>query len=213
MNTFVKTIAGTALTLAFATQGQAMEFKTNGIMTHPSQGEKVQVEGAAARMAIHDDGMFVNFETSGLTPGNVHTLWFVVVNDPAACETVPCTAKDVLKRTQAVTADVGYAGGVIVGEDGAASFNWHQAEGDLSGGWFGNGMIEASAAEIHLVVNDHGPVIEGRVDQMLATYRDGCTEESIPAPMPAAARAQGEAGPNQCRLMQFTIFQPATPES
>ena len=26
--------------------------------------------------------------------------------------------------------------------------------------------------------------------------------------MPHAARAQGEAGPNQCRLMQFAIFKP-----
>ena len=199
----------TLIAAALATPLVAGDMETSQVITHPSQGDKTVVEGAMARMNRYEDGVFVNFDTSGLTPGNVHTLWFVVVNDPASCETQPCTAKDVLKRTDAVSADVGYGGGVIVGADGTASFNWHQSEGALSGGWFTAGMKEADDAEIHLVVNDHGPVLEGRVDTMLSTYRDGCMEKSIPAPMPAAARAQGEEGPNTCRLMQFSIFRPS----
>ena len=208
-----RTTAMALVAAALATQVSGGEMETSKVITHPSQGDKMEVAGATARMIRHEDGVFVNFDTSGLTPGNVHTLWFVNINDPASCETQPCTAKDVLKRTDAVSADVGYAGGVVVGADGTASFNWHQSEGALSGGWFTAGLIEADNSEIHLVVNDHGPVLEGRVDQMLATYRDGCTDESIPGPMPATARAQGEAGPNACRLMQFAIFQPSAPES
>jgi hypothetical protein len=41
----------------------------------------------------------------------------------------------------------------------------------------------------------------------------GCLEESIPAPFPATARASGEPGPNQCRLVQFAQFLPSAPES
>lgn len=164
-------------------------------------------------MATHDDGIFVNIDTNSLTPGNVHTLWLVVINNPGACEGENCTSKDVLKRSDIVDSDVGYAGGVIVDETGNARFAYHQSEGALNGGWFGAGLEASEAAEVHLVINDHGPVIEGRVDQMLATYRDGCTDESIPAPMPDTARAQGEAGPITCRLMQFAIFKPEAPQS
>ena len=183
------------------------------VKTHPSQGEPAIVDGAEARMAMDDDGLFVSLKTDGLTPGNVHTLWLVVINDPVACETSPCTSKDVLKRSDIVSSDVGYAGGVIVDDEGYAEFAWHQEEGDLTGGWFGNGLQNLHSAEVHLVVNDHGPLLPGREAAMLSTYRDGCTDESIPAPMPATARAQGEPGPNTCRLMQFAIFSDVAPES
>ena len=206
------TLTAAALALT-ASATLADEVRTAPVKSHPSQGDVKVVEGATARLAAHDSGVFVNIDTNALTPGNVHTLWLVVINNPAACEGENCTSKDVLKRSDIVDSDVGYAGGVIVDENGNARFAYHQDEGALNGGWFGAGLKASDAAEIHLVINDHGPAIDGRVDQMLATYRDGCTDESIPAPMPDTARAQGEAGPNQCRLMQFAIFKPEAPAS
>ena len=204
----------TIATLALGTSALAGPAETSKVITHPSQGDKTEVKGATARLIRHDGGIFANFETKGLTPGHVHTIWFVVVNDPAQCETpFACTAKDVLKRSDTVVSDVTGGAGVLVGADGAASFNWHQSEGPLPGGWFGAGLIEADKAEIHLVINDHGPLIEGRAFDMLTSYRDGCTDESIPAPMPATARASGEAGPNTCRLVQFSIFKAPQPAS
>ena len=201
-----------ALSLA-ASASFAADVRMAPVKSHPSQGDVEVVQGATARLATHDEGIFVNIDTNALTPGNVHTLWLVVINNPADCEGENCTSKDVLKRSEIVDSDVGYAGGVIVDENGDARFAYHQDEGPLNGGWFGAGLKASDAAEIHLVINDHGPVIEDRVGRMLATYRDGCTDESIPAPMPDAARAQGEAGPNQCRLMQFAVFKPEAPAS
>ena len=128
---------------------------------------------------------------------------------PDACEGSPCTSKDVLKRTEIVEADIGYLDGVIVGNDGAAQFNGFQATGTLEVAWFNHGFEATEGVEIHLVVNDHGPVIDGMIGEMLTTYRAGCTDESIPAPMPESARAQGSPGPNACRLVQFSIFEPA----
>ena len=212
MTNFFKT-ATMALLLGGTAAPTFAETLTAGMKTHPSQGDVTPVQGAGARISRDADGMFVSVETTGLTPGNVHTLWFVVINDPASCETEPCTGKDVLKRSDIVQSDVGYAGGVIVGDDGAARFAWRQDEGPLSGGWFGAGLANVAGSEIHLVINDHGPVIEGRTAEMLGTYRDGCRDDSIPAPMPATARVQGEPGPNTCRLMQFTIFAPEVPSS
>ena len=200
------TALSTLAALTLGTAAMAGPAETAKVITHPSQGDKTVVEGAMARLVRHDTGIFANFETKGLTPGHIHTIWFVVVNDPAQCETpFACTAKDVLKRSDAVTSDVTGGAGVIVAEDGSATFNWQQSEGDMNG-WFGAGLIEADEAEIHLVINDHGPLIEGREFEMLNTYRDGCMDQSIPKPMPDAARASGDAGPNTCRLVQFSIF-------
>ena len=193
--------------------------------THPSQGEVSVVEGSLARQLTYENGMFVNVDTSGLTPGNVHTLWFVAINNPAGCfdpsaveakkkaNAEDCNSFDVLKRTDIVDSDVGYGGGLIVGADGKASFSWHQPTGALTNAWFGNGLKSSEQAEIHLVINDHGPAIDGRVADMLATYRDGCSDDSIPAPMPDTARADGKAGPNSCRLVQFTVIKASNQSS
>lgn len=212
-----------ALTAALcaATAAQAQSPRTTELKTHPSQGEVTVVEDAVVRQIAHENGMFVNIDTNGLTPGHVHTLWFVSINNPAGCfdpdavaakrkaRAEDCTSFDVLKRTAMTDADVGYAGGVVVGKDGTASFSWHQSIGELNAAWFGNGMKSSQQSEIHLVINDHGPVIEGRVGDMLSTYRDGCKDESIPKPMPSTARADGKAGPNTCRLVQFAVFKAA----
>ncbi len=201
-------LLGTVLLIGTsAVQGDVL--RSTAVKTHPSQGAVSVVSQAKSRMQADDKGIFVAMNTTGLTPGHIHTLWLVTINDPEACDTSPCTSKDVLKRTEAVKADVGYAGGIIVSGDGVGNFAAYQSVGALNGAWFKDGLQRTDDVEVHLVVNDHGPVIEGQAANMLSTYRGGCTNESIPAPMPASARAQGTPGPNQCRLVQFSIFEPA----
>ena len=41
---------------------------------------------------------------------------------------------------------------------------------------------------------------------MLASYRGGCTDESLSKRAPQSAIADGEPGPNTCKLVQFAIF-------
>jgi hypothetical protein len=41
---------------------------------------------------------------------------------------------------------------------------------------------------------------------MLNTYRGGCSDDSLPPPFPDSAKADGEAGPNACRLIQDAVF-------
>ncbi|MEO0822896.1 MAG: hypothetical protein AAF074_21020 [Pseudomonadota bacterium] len=219
MNRFLLA-AVAAMTFAGIHPGTASAdpIRTATVNTHPSQGAVTEVAGANAALLTHEDGVFVSFDTNALTPGHVHTLWLVVINNPAACydadavaagtKKAPedCNSRDVLLRSDAVRSDVGFAGGVIVGEDGMARFAYHQPEGALTGGWFGAGLEQSDTAEVHLVVNDHGPLIAGRERAMLTSYRDGCKDDSIPGPMPAAARVDGAAGPNVCRLVQTAVF-------
>ncbi len=197
--------SATAIAPAAADEGIA-SFKAT-MKSHPSQGDVRRIDGATAALMTTAAGAFVSVSTSGLTPGNVHTVWFVAINDPAACETSPCKTLDVLKRTAMTKSDVGFADGLIVGADGTAEFAGHVPVGDLRGAWFENGYQQAQTAEIHLVIQDHGPLISELAEEMTTSYRGGCTDESLPPPVPDTARADGTPGPNTCRMVQFTIFE------
>ena len=137
---------------------------------------------------------------------NAYTFWFVVINQPKACENSPCNAKDVLKRTSVTKADVGYGDGLIAGPDGKGQFTTFRPLGALPRAWLGTGFNDPWASEIHLVINDHGPLIAGREAEMTGTYRGGCTDQSIPGIFPSTAKADGAAGPNSCKLVQDVIF-------
>ena len=179
---------------------------TNHVETHPSQGDVRVIDNAKATLVMTKSGAFANIETSELVPGNAYTLWFVVINEPSACENSPCNANDVLKRTSMTKADVGYGDGLIAGNDGKGHFTTFRSLGELPQAWLGTGFTDPWASEIHLVVHDHGPVIAGREAEMTGTYRGGCTEESLPGIVPATAKADGSVGPNGCKLVQDVIF-------
>ena len=179
---------------------------TNHVETHPSQGDVRVIEGAKATLVMTKQGAFASVETSELVPGNAYTFWFVAINKPEACENSPCNAKDVLKRTSMTKADVGYGDGLIAGPDGKGQFTTFRPLGELPQAWLGTGFMDPWAAEVHLVVHDHGPLIPGREAEMIGTYRGGCTDESLPDIVPATAKADGTVGPNSCKLVQDVIF-------
>lgn len=166
------------------------------------------VEGAYATLNTNANGASFTFHAAQLNPGHVYTVWFVAIDAPENCATSPCTAAaDVLGNTQGVQANITYAAGHVVGASGQATFAGFIPAGDMPDGWFDNDFSNPLGAEIHLVLNDHGPMIPGLVSNMLHTYRGGCTDESLPPPFPATAKADGIPGPNTCRLYQVAIFQ------
>jgi hypothetical protein len=166
------------------------------------------VEGAHATLNTNANGASFTFHATQLNPGHVYTVWFVAINAPENCATSPCTAPaDVLGNTEGVQANITYGAGHVVGESGQATFAGFIPAGDMSNGWFGTPFTNPLGAEIHLVLNDHGPKIAELVSNMLHTYRGGCTDESLPPPFPATAIADGIPGPNTCRLYQVAIFQ------
>jgi hypothetical protein len=194
------------LTFAQAAATDA-EIQTKPIETHPSQGQVRTIDGAEATLVTTADGVFAHFDTRELTPNRVYTLWLVVINEPTACETSPCSPPDVLERTERTRSDVIYGDGVIATSrrDRLVAF---QPVGKAPNGWFGYGLQSPETAEVHLILNDHGQLVPGMAPTMVNTYRGGCTDASIPAAFPATARADGEAGPNACRLIQDVIFEP-----
>jgi hypothetical protein len=207
-------VVGLLLAFALAVSSAAQEdtetihHSTAAVHTHPLQGDVREIEGAEAELFATEDGITMSFRTNGLEEGHVYTAWVVMINTPEACAATPCEASDILGNTDAVQSEITYGDGIIVGEDGIGNFAAHVEAGDVPGGWHGIPFTNPLGSSVHIVINDHGSLIPGQVANMLNSYRGGCSDESLPPPFPDTAKADGEAGPNTCRLVQVAIFEP-----
>lgn len=164
------------------------------------------VAGATAELVRNSNGISYRLSTPSLLPGHAYTLWLVVVNNPAACAKSPCTAGEITQKSS-TRSQVRWAAGLVSGESGFGTFAGATKEGELSG-WLPDRALEnARMGEIHLVVNDHGPVLNEFMPGMIQTYRGGCSNSSpFPPPFPPTALADGEVGPNTCLLYQAAVF-------
>jgi hypothetical protein len=135
------------------------------------------------------DDVFATIHTSGLTPGNVYTSWFVIFNNPQACATAPCTPADL--SNPAVQGALMNFGGRVVGPDGVASFAEVRSVGDTTNAQLGPGLLDPRRAQIHLAVRDHGPASANpaTLALQLTTFFGGCP-------------------PNACATVQNAIHQP-----
>ena len=202
------------IALALAGQGVLADtLREAAIKSHPSQGDVREIEGARVALTTGTAGVHFDFSSAELEPGHAYTLLMAVMNRPSKCPGLPCTPKDIFTQSDLISSDIGVMGGAIAADDGTLAITGMQSVGELPQAFFGNGLQNPPTAEIHFVLNDHGPAIDARLVEMLSTYRGGCTEESLPPPMPATARASGEPGPNICRLVQNVQFLPERPES
>ena len=135
----------------------------------------------------------VILEASELEPGTAATLWAVVFNNAAAC-VGECDDPDLFENA-ATQADLMYVGGAIADERGRVRYAGRLGEGATDASimpLFGLpawGVLEASTAEIHLVVRTHGQAIPGLVSAQTSTFNGGCT---------GFGAEFGAPGPNEC---------------
>jgi hypothetical protein len=205
--------AGAAAAAAFAAAPAAATSEdvtqTAALNWHAQSGKEGPVgDGAEATIERSATGISYEINSSGLVAGNVYTVWFVVVNDPAACADSPCAPPQFF-ADPAPDAQVTWGlDGEIAAEDGTAQFSADVAAGPLLDGWLAvQGLDDPLAAEIHLVLHDHGPVVADLEEEMLSTYRAGCADTSpFPEIFPPTALADGTPGPNNCLLYQAAVF-------
>lgn len=173
---------------------------------HPQTGSTDVVDGATGHVTRNDDGIAFRLRTNSLTPGNAYTLWLVIVNHPEECDATPCTAPEIIGNDDTAS-QVGFAAGNVVGEAGRATFSGHVNEGPLDGWLPDRSLEDARGAEVHLVINDHGPALAEHMPGMIRTYRGGCSDDSpFPGVFPPVALEDGEPGPNTCLLTQSAVF-------
>lgn len=160
-----------------------------------------------------DDGLRGVFTTSGLTPGDAVTLWFIVFNNPAACLTSPCSVPaDVF--TEEAGADFYWGDGRIIGSTGRARFVGSLAVGQTAySGKVEIGVGDAvpltspHGAEVVLAVHSHGPASTGdELSAQLDSFTGGCLVfngvdgfATGPADLPDAA--------GECATLQRSLHQ------
>jgi hypothetical protein len=202
-------IAAAILLIALTANGSsgAASYQQVAMNWHAQSGTGPVGDGALARLYRSEDGVSFQIQARSLKPGNAYTVWFVVVNNPGACDPSPCTAPDII-HNPATSGQVVWGGGGVAGANGTLGFGGGFTTGEIHKGWIrARGLTNPMGAEIHLVINDHGPVIASQMPAMLLTYRAGCTDASLPAVFPPSAKADGAPGPNTCRLYQTAVFQ------
>ncbi len=87
------------------------------------------------------------------------------------------------------------------------SIRWPRAAAVPEGWLDDRGRVDSMCAEVHLVLNDHGPALPEFMPGMIQTYRGGCSDSSpFPPIFRPKALADGEPGPNTCRLTQVAVF-------
>ena len=186
----------------------ASPLQQQGLDWHAQSGKSGAVdEKAVATLVRSSWGISFQITATNLKPGNAYTLWLAVLNNPAACAARPCAPADAFANP-ATNTQVTQVGGGVASSNGTLGFGGVVPKGPLTDGWLaGRGLDDQLGAEIHFVINNHGPVIPGRENAMVSTYRDGCTDASLPAIFPATAKADGLPGPNTCQLYEIVIFQ------
>jgi hypothetical protein len=134
-------------------------------------------------------------EAANLVPGNVHTIWFVVFNNPGACSGGECGEDDIfdgpdLNEEGIVNAQIGIgnATGNIAKADGTAEFGGVLRSGDYAAtghqllfpaGLEGDELLldgNTEGAEVHIIIQDHGNARGGpQLLNQLSYVDTGCT--------------------------------------
>ena len=134
-------------------------------------------------------------EGANLVPGSVHTIWFVVFNNPGACSGGECGENDIfggpdlnVEGIVAAQIGIGNATGNIAKADGTAEFGGVLRTGDYAptghqllfpAGMEGDALLldgNTNRAEVHIIIQDHGNARGGPQLLSQLTYVDtGCT--------------------------------------
>jgi hypothetical protein len=141
------------------------------------------VEGSSSSLVRTNSGLSMTVRTTGLTPRHTYTVWWVVFNNPDACEHgmpqlgFACGEADLFDDNGHPNAEtgaaVGYAAGNVVGNSGKSGFGSSLKLHDDSGFLFGM-LTNPRGAEIHFVVRDHGPKNPEWMPRQIHTFEGGC---------------------------------------
>ncbi len=207
--TSTTTVPPTTTTVESTTTVAPIVRQQQGVMRDLLTAE--DVEGSNVEIIATEDDLEVLVSSVGLAPGHPVTAWLVFFNDVDECSQVVgggCEPLTLHILDMPEFGNIGYLGGALVDDAGSLTITAKVSTGMIPSAWWDTEFVTPLPAVYHIVLMDHGPPIEGLVDEMLATHRAGCTDESIAAWLPPAAFEDGTPGPNTCVEVQGTRFEP-----
>lgn len=164
------------------------------------------VEGTTAVLEKGPFGAAMAVKSSGLTPGAVVTVWWVVIQNPGICKGDTCTPPETMVDGTLSDSVVTLAASGVVSEDGTISLAGYLPIGDVDGNFFDTTFHSPEKAEYHLPIHNHGPLDPEIAEDMLTSFRAGCTDESLPKFYPQTALSDGIKGSFECKTMQVATF-------
>lgn len=160
--------------------------------------------GGQSFLTRTDDEIVITLEAAGLTPGDVHTLWWIVFNNPEACteEGGGCGEDDIFNEDGTLNGEgvmaagigIGNATGNVAKSDGTLEFgarlqmetNPEESVADghqvLFGAGFGTNLLIVSphVAEVHVIVQSHGQARGNKkLMEQLSISNANCTPRCV----------------------------------
>jgi len=197
----LKTLGCLALLFVYSSvmaDGHLMDSTTDrqAVFTFTSDPQET---GGYSNLTRTDGMILIALEAAGLTPGNVHTLWWIVFNNPEACSE-DCGENDIFDLANefggacdglncdgvvAAGIAIGNATGNVAKSDGTLEFGARMPMGSnadghqvLFGAGFGPIMLTSSPhdAEVHVIVQSHGQARGNKqLMQQLSLVDSNCT--------------------------------------
>lgn len=151
----------------------------------PIPAEERDIVGSAV-LVRSEQGITVSVHTSGLKRGNTYTNWWVIFNNPDACDADGCNASDF--GNPEVEASVLHATGRVAYTGDKVAFNAFLPVGLVPLNRtregrerirFGPGLQNTWKAEIHYVIKCHGPAgpSAATLVEQISTFNGGCGDD------------------------------------
>jgi len=192
--------------LTFATHANA-EAITKPMSWTPDSGMTAgPVAGTSVVLEKGPFGVAMAIKSSGLTPGDVVTDWWVAIQNPQVCQAIPCTPVETMSADSGSDSVVALAASGVVAEDGTISLASYLPIGEVEGNLFDTTLHSPEIAEYHLPIHNHGPLDPSIAQEMLTSFRAGCTDESLPEYYPQTALSDGVQGNFDCKTVQVAAF-------
>jgi len=174
--------------------------------TPPSGQPPGPIEGTSAVLEKGSFGAAMALKSSGLKPGDVVTIWWVAIQNHQNCKSNPCTPQEAMGNGDENDVVATLAAGGVVAQDGTISLAGYLPKGDVDGNFFNTTLHSPETAEFHLPMHNHGPLDPKFANDMLTSFRAGCSDESLPPFYPNTALSDGEKGGFDCKTIQAAVF-------
>ena len=164
------------------------------------------IEGTSVILEKGSFGAAMALKSSGLTPGDVVTVWWVAIQNPDVCAGTICTPEETMANGDKTDSVVTLAASGVVAEDGTISLASYLPKGEVDGNFFDTVFHSPETAEFHLPIHNHGPLDPDIAEDMLTSFRAGCSDESLPEYYPQSALSDGAKGNFDCKTVQVAEF-------
>lgn len=207
-------VFGLLLALALSTPLKAQSTAKSDTTIVHLFSDKSEIKHSSSTLTRYDNGVSMTLHTSGLTPGDVVTAWWVIFNKPEKCGNGACGEPDLfmfdannnmvitnnnptLNQAQidATQASILGATGNVIPASGEGHFSAWLGVGDVTSAVFGPGLKDPAHAVIHIVLRSHGPMQPDKIDLQMTDQWGGCDLSKWPH--------------TPCDNVQFTMHDPA----